>query len=136
MRPLVPITLLLASLTPAALAAGLCVPTCEVISHDLGYASPVTLVTSGSTVTWSSIGLPHTATATDFCFHVAFSGSSPDSASFRVDAGQLFVKVGTTEKKCAGAAALPDGTTVLPYYCILHQNMRGVLVVASQEASV
>lgn len=132
MRTLV-LGLVLTLLTPAALAAGICAPSCAVVTNDYSYVTPITVVTTGATITWSSIGLPHTASAPDYCFNVAYSGSAPGSATFRTEAGQLFVKVGNIEKKCAGAAALPDGTTVLPYVCILHQNMRGVIVVASLE---
>jgi plastocyanin len=114
-----------------ALAAGACVPSCGVPSSTLGYVPPVTVVASGATVTWSALDEAHTATAegAPLCFNVGYGPNNPGSATFRVDATSMYARVGATERVCASATALPDGSFALRYRCVFHGTMNGVIIV-------
>lgn len=119
-----------------ALAAGVCAPTCDVLTLQMAFAPAVTVVESGASVRWSTMpaDIPHTATANDgsSCFHAAFTPSRPATASFRIAGGALLAKAGLTEKACTGATALPDGAFRLPYFCLYHQQMLAELVVVPE----
>lgn len=124
---------LTAVLLPAT-AAALCVPQCEVPGGNnvVGfYAPPLLAITSGETVTWTSLDVPHTATdRASFCFSVPYDADQPGAAQFFVQSGTLFAKVGSgLPKACSAATALPDGSKLLAYECIVHPTMKAQLLV-------
>lgn len=125
----------------AATPTPLCDGSCEVWSHSIGYLPPVVVLTSGSTVTWTSLDTSHVDSETLLlddtapCFTVSSDIVTPTPpVRFDVVAGAL---VATTDP--AGPAplsatcrnAVPAGPTgaALNYHCVLHPEMRGVLVV-------
>lgn len=121
--------LLLAALPFAGAAGGLCVPSCDVIAQPFGYVSPVTVAQSGSTVSWTSLSGGHPTAPDSTCFVVQASESTVGKATFRLDDERLFAAVDNVEKMCPDAVAAPDGSAILPYRCLIHPAMRGVLVV-------
>lgn len=118
----------LAGLPPAA-GEDVCLPSCEVPSHTLAFLPPVTFVSSGSTVTWSTIDIVHTATARNGCFHVDFNVNAPASARFFIEDGALFGVSDGETNPCPGALSVADGLFVQDYECLLHPGMRARLVV-------
>lgn len=118
----------------AAAQEPLCLPTCSVESTEYGYTPATTVVTSGATVTWSSLDVQaHTATSGSFCLDATISPDQPGSATFDVVDGQLSVlNQGTTIwRACDEAEPLPDGAFALAYLCLFHQTLqKAVLVVA------
>lgn len=107
-----------------------CIPSCEVVSHTFFFAPAIIEVDSGSTVTWSALDVVHTATdRADFCFDTHFNVGAPGSAYFAISEGALFSISDLGFAECAGATALPDGSFLQDYECLLHPNMEGKLLV-------
>lgn len=124
---------LLVAAALAPVASALCAPACDVATTPIAlpaYAPPATVVLSGSTVTWTTLDDPHTATSkADMCMNAFYSEGSPGSATLSIVGGKLLATVGTTTKTCTSATALPDGSLVLAYTCLYHPNMKAELVV-------
>jgi len=129
---------LLVALAAVPVVAGdACLPLCEVKTVDLrarfAYVPAAIFVQSGSSVAWSALdSAPHTATdRASFCFSVNFAGPAVRSVLFSIADGALFAALpGKEPEECTGAAALPDGSFVLGYECVVHPDaMEGLLVV-------
>lgn len=122
-------------LVPAVSAV--CVPTCEVVSAGvrgtrLVFAPPVTVVQTGDTITWTSTdGLSHIASERgDDCFFAWFGPGFAGHAHFFVGEGGVHAaEVGQPLARCAEALALPDGSFLLDYWCPLHPEMVGRILV-------
>lgn len=142
MRTIYAIVLLLAcsGLALAALPAT-CADPCGLDASSAGFILPVAVITSGSNVTWNALDITHVnadgtgTSTTDTCFRVNYSPGTPTvpvtftivnaslQASYPTGVNQTHVAT------CTEAIALPDGSFALTYYCKLHPEMRGVLVV-------
>lgn len=124
---------LAASASPAMAGGGVCLPTCDIPSHTLGYFPPVTVVGRGSTVSWSTLDIGHTATDLEgFCFHAEYVGPQRGTATFTILDDKLFAVSDTQDGspvECDAARALPDGSFLLHYACLYHQRMEGHLVI-------
>lgn len=139
MRTVVLLFLLAGITGPALAAAEACAPSCTVQGLYLGYASPVTILTSGSSVTWvflDPLAAAHTATSStggSACMNMAFNAAHAVTGQFVIQDEGLHALTpsvtGTRDALCTEASPLPDGTYVLPYFCLYHTHMRGVLVV-------
>jgi plastocyanin len=124
------------ALIPAA-AGDDCVPACDVGTQGVrglkfAFVPPVTLVTSGSTVTWTSTdGAAHTATDGEgFCFSSGFTEHTVGRALFVIVEGALLASSEFTDMApCTSALAMPEGGFVLPYDCLYHPDMKAVLIV-------
>lgn len=133
--------LALAALASASPVPDTCEDPCRIVGHSFAYVAPVAKVTSGDSVVWGSLDTTHVngdgsgSGAGATCF--AVSGSVvEDSEPVRLDIvdGALLATVGLTTLECTTAELLDDGSFALPYHCLLHPIMRGVLVVAPAEA--
>lgn len=129
------VAVLVAFALPAPFAgADACVPLCTVPSATAGFVPPATVVVSGSTVTWTADdATAHTATSSNFCFHVVYAPSGPGSASFRIEDGTLrATSIARGDRACAEAQPLPGGAFRLSYVCLYHPLMKGDLVVVPE----
>jgi plastocyanin len=107
-------------------------------SASTGYTAPVFELKSGSSLTWVSTdighisvdGAPLVASASP-CVRDSVPGNlASQPARFDIRGGMLTATLGATTLTCGNAQALPDGSFELPYYCALHANMRGLLLVS------
>ncbi len=141
MRLTLPLFALLAvsGLSIAAVPAT-CANPCGLQGSALGFVTPVAIVTSGSTVSWTALDITHVNAdgsgiqVTDTCFRVTYSNtaaSTPVTLTIVGSELQATYDVGgvPTTSTCATAKALPDGSFALPYYCKLHPEMHGLIVV-------
>lgn len=136
---LVAVLVVASALTPGAVGVvappAVCVPSCSVPSQtSAGFLPPLTMVTSGAVMTWSSLDVGHSASEVsdaDACFDVRYTRARPGSATFVVADGTLLAaNVGEPLAACEGALASPDGSFAVPYVCYLHPNtMTGTIVV-------
>jgi hypothetical protein len=116
-----------------------CASECSVQAIAAGYVVPVTEIASGARVRWTTTELSHPTTdsADDDtnCFNVGVGASTPTVAVRFVNAGGGLTATtdpgGPNEhtEPCGNARALPTGELVLPFHCMLHNWMNGVLVV-------
>lgn len=124
--------LAIAALAPLAVAAGSCVPSCEVLANTYAFASPVTILSSGSTLTWTFLDplIPvHTATSAEACFDEAINAARDGAATLTIASGALFASTAKGTRACTSATALPGGSFTLNYVCLYHKQMVGQLVV-------
>lgn len=125
-----------ATATPAA-----CVDPCGVNATGVGFLPPVTVLASGSTVTWSTTEETSHSTGdgtsgTPSCFHANVGyGEFFAPIKFTIESGALFATTPAFEgdpgetRECTSAQMSPSGQFVLPFQCIVHSWMRGALVV-------
>lgn len=136
-----------------------CVPLCETRATRSGYASPVTVVEPGTTLTWTSADADsHTATSDvpaehkpsaivngvpayghGPCMDVNLSEGNPGKARIDIIGGQLAVldedqlddpPDQQTWNVCEEATRLPGGAWVLTYQCTTHPQLQhGTLAV-------
>ncbi len=119
--------------TPAA-----CADDCEIPSHSFGYVPPLFEVASGASVVWTSLDTIHVtadgAAGGDAgtCFfvdhHTTFD-SIP--VRFDFDGSTLTATADGRTSECGGVDVLPSGAALLQYFCVLHPNMRGALLVSA-----
>ena len=122
----------------ASPAATTCGNPCGVTATSLLYELPANVIASGTTVSFTTGdtthvtadgGIPIVASATS-CFQLTQSpGGGATSVTFTISGGALLANTGSGNVTCTNAVALPGGAFALPFYCKLHTNMRGVLVV-------
>lgn len=132
--------LLLVAATALATSPTACTGTCQIQSLGAGYLAPVTEIASGAEVVWGSLDITHIqvqwpVVASDTCF-VATATPSEDSVPVRFDlaGGSLSATTapGTTSEStaaCGDVQTLPDGSVDLAYYCAIHPNMLGHLLI-------
>lgn len=126
--------------TPAAPAT--CTDPCTVSARSAGYVLPVVTIASGQSIVFSSADVGHnTADGTGVggggnCFGVASSpGSDAPPVTLTIVGASLVASYQDSDGRghsgaCASATALPSGGFVVPFYCKLHTNMRGSIVVS------
>lgn len=135
----------------------LCMPTCETGSSRLGYAPPATVVTNGSTVTWTlTTDNHHTATSDvptedkaemlatgsapfgEPCLDAFIADYDPGVATFEIRNGTLQVlhsdDPDATWQPCDEAIALPGGAYALSYHCTVHPRFQHGMIVVLPEA--
>lgn len=147
LRLVAPLALLLALSVmppaPAAPAPGVCADACFIDGNSFAYLPPVMLVQSGASVTWRSADTAHvTDEGTGFgggtgCFTVSHAPTADSESVAFVsthDGLMAYTDGKAGPERCAHAVDLQDGRYALPYYCILHGTMRGVLVVVPADA--
>lgn len=120
----------------AAGSAPECSDPCSVEALAVGYLSPVNDIASGTRVEWSASADSHpTSDTTDQvtrCFLVEVGvGVTPTPVRFDIDGGTLRATTapGTAEEStstCVNATLL-DGSYILPFRCMIHGFMNGVL---------
>lgn len=105
-------------------------PSCDVSAFNgpVGYASPVMVVDSGSSVTWTTLDVSHTATNLAGCFSVGFSPTTPGSATFWIESGALHAASDFGASVCDGVTNV-NGVFVVDYLCLFHPNMKAFLVI-------
>lgn len=115
-----------------------CTDPCLVDTSYAGYRPPVVEIASGGSVVWVSNGGGGHIQA-DFgasggiCFVTDVGNGSPSQpATFDiVDAALVATTTELGTLACENAQAPPDGSFALPYYCTLHPQMRGAIIVVS-----
>lgn len=122
----------------AASAPATCADPCVVEPEaQLVYVAPVVAIASGGSVVWHhSDGYGHVQQDgknfgdSDFCFSVAAdAGDATSPVRFDLVDGTLYTtSADSGTLPCTNAALTPAGAA-LPYYCVLHNNMRGTIVV-------
>lgn len=108
----------------------------HVDATGFGYTPAATVIASGTAVVWRASDTMHITEdggapgTPDPCFLV-FHAPGEDSEAVRFDIvdGRLVATSGGVATDCGNAAAMPDGSHALPFYCVLHPPMRGALVV-------
>ncbi|HUR69881.1 MAG TPA: hypothetical protein VM370_11605 [Candidatus Thermoplasmatota archaeon] len=130
----------LVALAPIAGAAipATCADPCMVSSSALAFVLPATTIASGTSVSWISIDGGHviadgvTPASSGSCLqHLGYNAVDPTTpATLTIVDGALVSTVDGRDATCTSATALPTGDIALPYFCTLHANMRGVLVVS------
>lgn len=123
----------IASVVPATPLA--CSANCTIGSSSTAFNPPVLEVASGSSVVWTSSDIGHVNAdgilASDACFIVEYSTEAPSNpTTFKIVGNTLTATVGAETLTCATAQALPGGSFLLPYYCVIHTPMRGALVIS------
>jgi len=113
----------------------LCSGSCTIDAASTGYTDPVTVVASGSAVTWHSTDVSHVQRETSTplgspasCFNASSGSSDSDPVTFAINGGVLEATTGSTTKTCANAVPVAGGF-LLAYHCSIHANMNGVLFV-------
>lgn len=137
----------------------LCVPVCEVTTTTFGNAPVVTVVESGTNVTWTlTEGRYHTATSDvpsedkeqlivdadstfrDSCLAVNIFDFQPGYAHLRIEDGTLQVLQPQDQEPawtdCPEAVELPDGSFFLSYHCNNHPRFQQAGIVVVPETSV
>lgn len=119
----------------AAAPKDVCIPACTVVGAMNAFTPSRVVLTSGSTVTWTSPSLEqlHTATGTDGirgCLHLVFNPGGSKSATFVVLDG-LYTASGGELVRCASATQEQPGLFRLAYVCLYHPPMVGELYVAA-----
>jgi len=131
------IGLALIAIAPLVTADVPCSADCEVSGGAQGYLPPVLVMSNGADVHWvTNDGGPHANTAafSDPCIspdQVSF-GPNGGSADVRMDivGSELQSTINGSTVTCTGAVALPDGSFVLHYFCVLHPTqMKAALLV-------
>lgn len=108
-----------------------CADPCDVTATSAGYAAPIVDVIDGGSVVWRSLDVGHVQAASDFCFvQNANTFSQPEAVRFDLFAGGVAATIAGETLECADAVTLDDGTALLPYHCVLHPTMRGVVMVS------
>lgn len=122
----------------AASAPAACGDPCVVEpALQLTYVPPAVVVASGGSVVWHHTdGYGHAqqdgknAADADFCFFaLAPAGESTNPVRFDLVDGALFATSPEWGTLPCGNAVVTPAAAVLPYYCTLHNNMRGTIVV-------
>lgn len=133
--------LLALPLFATAAAPATCSDPCSIVATAEAYKLPANVITSGTSVVFSSGDISHVTTdgapvgAQASCFQLSQIPGTPSPAlTFTITGGSLVASYvdenGRTQTAtCLNAIALPDGGFALPFYCKLHANMRGLLVV-------
>lgn len=110
---------------------------CRIEQNSLAYLPPVAFVPEGAAVTFGSLDTSH-VTADGISpggtclFASSAPGNDPPPTAFTIeDAGLFGTTAGLGTVLCATAIALPNGDFALPYQCVLHGHMRGMLVVTA-----
>lgn len=130
---LLALALLAAPLAGALPLPGACAEPCAIESSGFGYAPLATVIPSGGSVVWISSDVTHVtksgAGVGDACVDVIHGVEDPSPAvRFDLVAGQLLATSEGETLVCTEAVVTP-GAATLPYYCVLHPSMRGVLAV-------
>lgn len=138
---LVVLAALLALPTALPAAPATCADPCTITARSVGYVSPVATIASGSSVTFVTGDIGHitadgTGTAgAPACFVTGqLVGDAPIPVTFTIAGATLRASYQDEngrahEAACGNAQALPGGAFALPFYCKIHANMRGLLVV-------
>jgi plastocyanin len=124
------------ALAPAIATPLACVGECTITGSSEAFILPVQEVQSGSSVVWTSIDIGHTnadgAVGGARCFVASYSaGDASSPVRFDIAGDQLTATTDGETQTCGNAVATPAGAFVLPYYCVIHPVMRGVLVVTA-----
>lgn len=115
-----------------------CLPLCDIPSTANGYATPATVVLSGSTLQWSSAdGQYHSATSADYALDARIfdldEEGGPGAATFEIRDDGLYVKNKGMDEWTLASSALDvgGGAFVLQYQCLFHYRFqKGAIVVA------
>lgn len=130
MRSLFALATLVALAAVPLAVGGSCVPACTVFAHTEQFVPAVLQVDSGSTVTWHTLDVGHTASdANDLCFNTFFN-LRDGHATFVIAGGALYAAGdGDAPEPCPSASELPDGSFALDYACLFHGNMKAKILV-------
>lgn len=120
-RLILVVVVALAGVSSAVPVVG-CLPTCDVLVTQAGYAPGVVAVDEQVTLRWRALDAPHTATSAG-CFHVEFAPGRDASAQFDVRGDELWVKQGERDwTRCTSAERLDDGRFSVTYSCLDHPH--------------
>lgn len=124
----------IASVVPATPLA--CSQNCTIAGSSTAYNPPVLELASGSSVVWTSTDIGHInadgVLNGDACFIAVYSTEDASSpTTFEIVGNTLEATVDGETLACNTASRLPDGSFVLPYYCVIHTPMRGALVITA-----
>lgn len=117
-----------------------CTDSCHIESWGGGYIAPVTQIASGAQVVWGSLDITHIQSQSplqtpESCFSaVATPNDDAPPVRFDIQDGSVVAttSLGTPDEEseeCESVDFLPDGSAVLAYYCTLHPNMHGSLLI-------
>lgn len=115
-----------------AARADVCAPVCTVPSTRFGYATPATVVVSGSTVQWTSEdGEYHSSTSASACFDTRFEPGDVGAVTFTIHEGALYASSdGKPAARCDHAVSAGGGAFTIDYSCIFHPTFqKGAIVV-------
>lgn len=121
---------------PARATPLACTGDCSVVAYEAGYLSPVTEITSGSSLVFTSIDSSHPTgeafPTTDACFGVpANNVEAPIPVRFDHTGTGVEATVEGTTVPCSSAEALPDGSYAVAFRCRIHPWMFGSAVVTA-----
>lgn len=130
--------LLALALAPLAAALpGVCEDPCVIASSSArGYEPVAALVANGASVVWTTSDYTHVTAngrgfldGPDHCVEVIHDVDEPSPAvRFDLVGGVLYATTDGETRECQNVVATPAGAAV-PYYCVLHPTMRGVLTI-------
>lgn len=134
---LLPLALMLVLALPLVAALpGVCGEDCRIDAASTGYAPPIAVIASGSSVTWHTVDITHVTRDQIIgpgaaCFEVG-AGRGQDAPAVRFDVTEagLIATVEGESTTCSNALGAAAGY-VLPYFCTIHPTMRGALVVTA-----
>src|SRR5581483_5670142 len=134
-----PILIVLLALPTAQPLPATCADPCTITAMVEAYVLPANVIADNSTVDFVSGDIGHVTAdgiSGSTCFSVSQGPGNPSPGiRFYISGGQLRANYsdgsGSHDNACTSAVALPDGSFVLPFYCRLHPNMRGALVVSA-----
>lgn len=122
---LVLLTLVPFALGPAAEAASLCNPSCQVAANLAAFAPQVLAVGSGESVSFVTADVRHSVDAPGCMAFVLGSGR----ATFSLAGGSVFADSGAGPARCTTARAAGD-SLVVEYRCRFHLWMVGEIAVS------
>ena len=134
--------LLAAPLAAPASAPATCADPCPIIARSEGYVLPAATIASGARIAFSSADIGHvTSEGTGIggepgCFGIRTTpGTDAPLVTLRIEGASVVASYTDSggrdhEAPCASAQALPAGGFVVPFYCTIHSNMRGSVVVS------
>lgn len=141
MRALLIVGILLALAPTGATLPATCADPCTVTSDVDLYTTPLAIVASGTTVTFTASSGSHVNVDGSGIGENGSCIATPSSASQDGNPYRLTIQDGALYaegkdllgvdgvRECLSATALPDGSFALPFHCTLHPSMRGSLVV-------
>ncbi len=135
------VALALAAAIPAHGTPAACDDPCGITAAITGYVLPVTEIASGTQVRWSSVDLGHPTSegpTGDECFTIPV-GPSTDPIPVRFDVSDGVLRATTAPgapdpeaRECTAAVAVPDGSMLLPYRCLVHPWMNAALLITAE----
>jgi hypothetical protein len=134
----------LAVAAPALALVPTCASSCNTDARVGAFVLPAAILPTGTSMTWTSVDVQHFVadgtTAAASCVSLPVPGLQASApVTFTIEADGLHAETGASsgggwsgasgaDPLCA-ATQLPDGSFALPYRCLIHPEMRGVILV-------